>query len=187
MSVNFEFVTTGAEPSAIGTPSFDGAGVDDFSVQGTYTGDTDDTFTVEIDAEGTPAEGETPEVPDTFAWSRAGDAEAGAEGVSITGDWQELEDGIQVKFLATVGHTLEDSWGIAAARARTYEEGQVIGQAIRRQRITAAQRDAVLAEIAGIRAYCEGAWGPEPNNWPGPWSHKIDFLEKSLDRVVIEG
>lgn len=90
----------------IGSPVFTGAGLDDLSVGGIYTGDEDIEYEVEIDAAG---------APDTFTWSK--DGEVQATGVSITGSEQDLDNGVTVNFDATTGHTLADKWTFTAFSA----------------------------------------------------------------------
>lgn len=96
--------------STISDPWFIGSGLDDFEVGGSYSLEQDLTYTVEIDATGTP---------DTFRWKseeEEGEGEWEASGVEITGDWQELENGIFIKFSATTGHTLGDTWVFTATQ-----------------------------------------------------------------------
>ncbi len=78
-------------------------GLDDMSNGGEFTGDEDIVYEVEIDATG---------IPDTFKWSE--DGEEKASGVSITGNVQELSNGVTIKFNATTGHTLADKWTFTA-------------------------------------------------------------------------
>ncbi len=86
---------------AVANPVFAGAGLDDMSSGGAYTGASAATFTIEIDATGTP---------DTFKWKK--DAGGYTSGVSITGSAQTLQEGVTVTFAATTGHTLTDVWTI---------------------------------------------------------------------------
>ena len=78
---------------------FVGAGLNDITFSGLYSGEEPTIFTVEIDATGTP---------DTFKWKKG--SGSFTSGVSITGTPQLLEDGIYVSFAATTGHTLGDIW-----------------------------------------------------------------------------
>ncbi len=64
---------------------------DDFVIEARYT--------IEIDHTGTP---------DSFRWKKADGL--WTEDVSMTGAWQILIDGVQIKFTATTGHTLADQW-----------------------------------------------------------------------------
>ena len=86
----------------IGDITQTGSGLSDLSVCGDYThDDTNTSFVVYCDAEGTT---------DTFKWSNDGGSTWEATGVSMTGDWQELDHGMWVKFTATTGHTAGDYW-----------------------------------------------------------------------------
>jgi hypothetical protein len=78
---------------------FTGAGLNDVTFSGPYTGVTQSTFTVIIDGTGTP---------DTFKWQK--DSGAFTTGVAITGAAQTLQEGVKVKFNATTGHTLGNQW-----------------------------------------------------------------------------
>ncbi|MBK8138450.1 MAG: hypothetical protein IPK52_22000 [Chloroflexi bacterium] len=90
---------TAAWYARVGTPFFTGAGVDDLTFGGNYTGAAVGTFLVEIDLQGTP---------DTFEWSFNGTV--GASGVAITGSAQTLSNGVTITFATTTGHTLANSW-----------------------------------------------------------------------------
>ena len=80
--------------------------LDDLSAQGTYTGTADYTdYVVKIDAKGNP---------DTFKWSDDGGDTWEATGVAITGNWQDLNKGIQIKFDNTTGHEVGDYWTFRA-------------------------------------------------------------------------
>ena len=85
----------------IGNLDFTGSGLDDMSIGGTYTEETDAEYLVEIDGTGTP---------DTFKWSKDGGTTWEATGVSITGSAQTLDNGVTVTFGATTGHTIGDQW-----------------------------------------------------------------------------
>lgn len=90
----------------IGRPAqITGSGLDDLLTRATpYTGTAERVYVVEIDGTGTP---------DTFRWSRDGGSTWAASAVAITGGWQTLELGIQVKFEATTGHTSGNNWAFA--------------------------------------------------------------------------
>ena len=83
---------------------FTGSGLNNATAGGTYTGTaiTTQTYTVVIDATGTP---------DTFKWKR--NSEAYTTGVAITGAAETLTDGITVTFATTTGHTVNDQWVIS--------------------------------------------------------------------------
>ncbi len=79
-----------------------GSGLSDLSICGNYTeDDTNTSFVVYCDTSGTT---------DTFKWSNDGGSTWEATGVSMTGDWQELDHGMWIKFAATTGHTADDYW-----------------------------------------------------------------------------
>lgn len=82
---------------------FTGAGLNDLTPAGTYTGIVTATYTVIIDATGTP---------DTFKWKKNNGSFT--TGVAITGSAQTLSDGVTIAFAATTGHTLNDQWVITA-------------------------------------------------------------------------
>jgi len=89
----------------VNTATFTGAGLDDLTSGGTFSGGTSKDFRIKIDATGTP---------DTFKWSNDGGTTWGTTGVSITGSAQTLEEGVTVTFAATTGHTLDDEWRVKA-------------------------------------------------------------------------
>lgn len=85
---------------------FTGSGLDDLTSGGTYSGASPFTYRIQIDGTGTP---------DTFKWSKDGGTTWEAETVNITGAAQTLDNGVQVTFAATTGHTLGDYWEIETA------------------------------------------------------------------------
>ncbi len=103
----FQPVSTSADAivakayTIIGSTTFTGTGLNDATFGGTYTGDTNKTYRVEIDATGSP---------DTFKWSDDGGSTWQATGVAITGSAQTLNDGVTITFTNTTGHTLGDYW-----------------------------------------------------------------------------
>jgi hypothetical protein len=107
-----------ADDAGVGTQVFAGAGLNDATSGGTYSGTGPTTFDVEIDATGTP---------DTFKWRKG--AAAYTTGVAITGAAQTLSDGVTVTFAATTGHTLADKWAWDVAdkfpRARVGDTGRI--------------------------------------------------------------
>lgn len=73
------------------------------TMQGTYTGLNSADFWIKVDGTGSP---------NTFSWQKQ-DGTTGSQpspyantGVAVTGDWQDLSDGIQIKFAATTGNSL---------------------------------------------------------------------------------
>ena len=98
-----------APPSIVGTAVFVGAGLNDATAGGTYSGTALTPpyvrYRVEIDAAGTP---------DTFRWSLDDGATWVQQNVAVTGGAQSLSDGVQITFTATTGHTVGDRWMIDA-------------------------------------------------------------------------
>jgi hypothetical protein len=91
--------------SVIGSPTFVGSGpLDDMETSGVYTGTTDKTYRVEIDTTGTGAN------PDTFRWSDMDGETWNATNVQITGDDQNLNDGVIINFQHINGHSQNDYW-----------------------------------------------------------------------------
>tara|TARA_R100000951_G_scaffold33895_1_gene28946 strand:+ start:7336 stop:10401 length:3066 start_codon:yes stop_codon:yes gene_type:complete len=109
-------VTAGApfyranEGDAIGdaNTTFSGSGLDDAFFAGHFTGTASTNYYVKIDSVGTP---------DTFAVSTDNFTTTISTGNAITGNEQMIHsaDNISVKFGATTGHTLNDTWtGVAS-------------------------------------------------------------------------
>jgi hypothetical protein len=67
-------------------------------------------FIVEIDGTGTP---------NTFKWSNDNGATY-TSGVAITGAYQALANGVQVKFAGTSGHTMGDNWRFSMPQEAFY-------------------------------------------------------------------
>lgn len=93
---------------------FNGSGLDDLSVAGKFTGSTVITYKVKIDGIGTP---------DTFEWFKDGVQQA--TGVAIT-DYNTLDNGVAVRFSATVGHTNNDEWEFRTKLEQPRYEGEAI-------------------------------------------------------------
>jgi hypothetical protein len=91
--------------SVVGTDTFTGTGVNDLATGGTYTGDTNKTFRVQIDGTGTP---------DTIKWSEDAGATWSAEKLGIA-TTVYLSYGIQLTFGATTGHTSGDYWAFTCS------------------------------------------------------------------------
>ena len=83
-----------------------GSGINDMSVDGVDENTPALTYRVQIDGTGTP---------DTFKWSDDGGTTWDAETVSITGSAQALNNGIEITFAATTGHTSGDYWQFSTA------------------------------------------------------------------------
>jgi hypothetical protein len=89
--------------SVVGDATFTGSGLDDLSTGGTYVGTNDKTYRVEIQE--TPA---TP--PDKFRWSDTDGSTWNVENIEITAGPYTLNDGVQITFSNTSGHTKDDYW-----------------------------------------------------------------------------
>jgi len=87
--------------SGVAPVEFVGAGLNDATSGGTFSGSLADVFYVEIDATG---------MPDTFKWKK--NSGSFTTGVAITGSAQTLSDGVTITFGATTGHTLGNNWTI---------------------------------------------------------------------------
>ena len=86
--------------------TFDGTGLDDATFTGHYNGTTtSQLFYVKIDGVGTGTGG-----VDTFAWSFDNFVNTEASGIDITGGDQLIASNINIKFISTTGHTLDDMW-----------------------------------------------------------------------------
>lgn len=95
MLMNYDSPSDTPRTTVIKTQST-GSGLNDFNVRlsSAYTLDGYHEYTVTI---------ATAATPDTFDWLK--DGSGGASGVAIDGAWQTLGDNIQIRFLATTGHT----------------------------------------------------------------------------------
>lgn len=96
---------TSAFTKSLDDPTFTGSGLNDITVGGTYTGDSNATYQVVIDGESTP---------DTFKWSNDNGSSFEATTVAVTGSAQTLENGITITFAATTGHTSTEYWTFGA-------------------------------------------------------------------------
>lgn len=78
--------------------------LNDLMVGGTYDNTTASAYCIQIDSVG---------LVDTFKWSRnwnGGSTVWNATNIPITGSFQTLENGIQIKFEAVTGHVLNSLW-----------------------------------------------------------------------------
>lgn len=92
------------------------SGLNDISSSGTYTGDTNSVYIVEIDGVGTP---------DTFKWSLDGGNYT--TGVLINSDNnQTLSNGLTINFASNTGHTVADRWYITVKTEGAIEFGGVL-------------------------------------------------------------
>jgi len=110
---SFVYLNSGDNIGEAGT-TFTGSGLDDAYFAGYYEGPTTTTYYVRIDGVGTGTGG-----VDTFEWSKDNFATTEATGVDITGDKQELEYDLGIRFYATTGHTAGDTWSGTAAPINT--------------------------------------------------------------------
>lgn len=93
--------------------TFVGAGLNDTTSAGAFTGLVSRKFVVEIDLAA---------ATDKFRWSKDGGVTWAASAVSITGAAQALAEGVTVAFAATTGHTLGDRWYFTAYPEPTVAE-----------------------------------------------------------------
>jgi len=104
--------------------------LDDLEVGGEFDLRRPSVFTIRIDGEGRPAAAGQPASPDTFAWGVFHDVinpDGGAAvaastsrfnetphtGIPITGDWQDLGQGVKVRFGGTTGHNKGSTWFVS--------------------------------------------------------------------------
>jgi len=81
-------------------PNSANTGIDDLDTRGDFSGSSNDTYTITI-ASST-----------TFNWSSTGGGSG--SGVTMTGEWQTLDNGVQVKFATATGYTAGESWTFVA-------------------------------------------------------------------------
>ena len=108
IAINNPFTyVNGGDTIGILNTSFSGTGLDDASLTGKFTGPVATTYYVRIDGVGTGTGG-----VDTFEWSLDNFVTTVATGVDIDGTDQLIHstDNIAIKFEATTGHTLNDTW-----------------------------------------------------------------------------
>jgi hypothetical protein len=98
-----DFFKIESASSTIGTPIFTGAGIDDLTASGTYTGTLSRTYRVQIDGD---------IIPNTFRWSDTDGDVWNDSNVPITATNQLLNEGVFVRFGSSIGHTLNDYWTI---------------------------------------------------------------------------
>lgn len=107
-----------------------GKKLDDLEVGGAFDLSRPSVFTIKIDGEGGPAADGQPDRPDTFAWgvfqnvinpdgsatverSTSRFRETPHTGIPITGGWQDLAHGVQVRFGDTTGHNKGSTWFVS--------------------------------------------------------------------------
>lgn len=90
-----------AQTVVIAPVVFSGTGLDDARAGGRYSSAANAHYVVTISAAGTP---------DQFKWWKNGSVLSPA--IAITGAGQAIADGVTIRFSATTGHTVNDSWAI---------------------------------------------------------------------------
>ncbi len=107
-----------------------GKKLDDLEVGGAFDLGRPSVFTIRIDGEGRPAADGQPARPDTFAWGVFQDVvnpdgsatiaaspskfnETPHKGIPITGDWQDLGQGVKVRFGSPTGHNKGSTWFVS--------------------------------------------------------------------------
>ena len=82
--------------------------LDDLTVGGEYDlGLKETVYSIVIDGEGKSDE------PDSFAWGVGKLFDKQVEHVPITGDWQELNHGVKIRFAKTTGHNKGSLWFVS--------------------------------------------------------------------------
>ena len=76
-----------------------GVGLDDLTIDGRYTGIITSTYLVTLTFAG---------AVDQFTWNETGGGFGAA--IPMTGGWQTLNNGVQIRFTATTGHALGNTW-----------------------------------------------------------------------------
>lgn len=104
-----EFIIVDQYAANIDQPIFSGGGVNDLSVSpiSDYTGESEKLYRIQIDDT-------SDENADNFKWSDTGGFTWNHERVIITGNDQELNEGIFIRFDNLKGHVLFDTWDIKA-------------------------------------------------------------------------
>ena len=97
--------------SVIADATFTGSGLEDLISEGTYTGTNDKTYRVEIQTAGTP---------DKFRWSDTDGETWNVEDIDIIEGIITLNDGVQIEFENTTGHTAKDYWQIVVSTDDTF-------------------------------------------------------------------
>ena len=102
--------------SVVGSATFTGAGLNDLTVSGTYTGAVTKTFRVQIDGTGTP---------NTIKWSEDAGVTWNSKLINVT-TTMYLSYGIVLTFGATTGHTSGDYWAFTCTLLAASPIGQVV-------------------------------------------------------------
>ncbi len=95
--------------TGIGAVTFTGAGLNNMTAGGSFSGTTALRYKIEIDGTGTP---------DAFKWSDDGGTSWDANAVAITGSAQTLNNGVTVTFATTTGHTVGNYWTLLNGKSR---------------------------------------------------------------------
>jgi hypothetical protein len=81
--------------------------LDDLVMGGEFDMSRSCIYTIVIDSEGSDGQ------PDTFAWGDGKLFQTPTTKVPITGDWQELNHGVKVRFENTTGHSKKSTWFVS--------------------------------------------------------------------------
>lgn len=84
-----------------------GKKLDDLTIGGEFDCSRSSIYTIIIDSEGKDGQ------PDTFAWGDGKLFETPFRKVPITGDWQELNHGVKVRFESKNGHSNKSTWFVS--------------------------------------------------------------------------
>lgn len=96
-----EFEQITKTSAVIADPTFTGSGLDDMDTEGTYTGTNNRTYKVEVQTAGTP---------DKIRWSDTDGETWNVENIDIIVGPITLNEGVQIEFNNTTGHTAKDYW-----------------------------------------------------------------------------
>lgn len=136
--------------------------LDDLSVGGNYSLTTGTAYAIQIDSTGST---------DTFKWSDnyQGTTVWNATNVAITGDWQNLNNGVQIKFNAITGHALNSLW-LSCYGVNPYY-GIRVGQGFQ------------TSYIDGVKIYGDGAIN---GNMANQYSHN-EYTKFLPSAILIDG
>ena len=107
LAVDNQFIYLQSGDQIGDTYTFTGSGKDDAFVGGYFEGTATTNYYVRIDGTGTP---------DTIEWSKDNFSTTEATGLSIVADtYIDLDNGFQIKFETSTGHTSGDVWNWSAS------------------------------------------------------------------------